>query len=126
MKTSSYATTVGSTLSISTSGLYRTPTPKTCINSRCFLSSFSTISTILVLLRPLQNYAFVFINTKASSEAYGLFKQVFLQLTIDHFLHLREFILVRPTYYHRAQDYMSFCVLTNYLRNLTRHFYSCA
>lgn len=68
----------------------------------------------------------MFINSRANSEEYGFFKQIFLQLTIDHFTHLREFILVRPTYYHRAQDYMSFCYLTNYLRNLTRHFYSCA
>ena len=80
----------------------------------------------IINFRPTENYIFVFINSKANSDAYGFFKQIFLQLTIDHFLQLREFILVRPTYYHRAQDYMSFCPFTNYLRNLTQHFYSCA
>lgn len=66
----------------------------------------------------------MFLNTRASSEAYGLFKEIFLQLTIDHFLHLKEFILVRPTYYQRAQDYISFSVFPNYLRNLTKYVYS--
>lgn len=43
---------------------------------------------------------------------------------MDHFLHLKEFILLRPSYFHRAQDYISFGVFSGHLKTLTRHFYT--
>ncbi len=67
----------------------------------------------------------MFLNTGAESDAYTWFKEMFLGLTIDHFEHMREFILVRPTYYHRAQDYMSYNPLRCYLRQMTTYKGNC-
>jgi hypothetical protein len=52
---------------------------------------------------------------------------MFLQLTFDHFLSLKEFIVVRPSLYQRAQGLLpnyNFNAFLGYLNAVTTYFYS--
>ena len=75
--------------------------------------------------KPKKGYTFVFINHKAKSDAYSQLKEIFLHLPLEYFVHLDHFILVKPSFFHKAQDFIAFNVLPSYLKSRTTHVDSC-
>lgn len=74
---------------------------------------------------PKKNYSIVFLNQEAESDAYSQFKEIFLQLPIDYFVKLNHFVMVKPSFFNKAQDFITFNVLPAYLKSRTHYVGNC-
>ena len=66
-------------------------------------------------------YSFVFLNHSAKSEGYSQLKDIFLQLPIDYFIRLNKFIIVKPTFFQKASNFVAFNTLPVYLKSRMYH-----
>ena len=52
---------------------------------------------------------------------YSDFRNLYLLLTIEHFVYLQEFIVVKSNFLHRAMEFITFGTINKYLKSRT-HF----
>lgn len=71
------------------------------------------------------NYTFIFFNNSAAANAYDLFKNAFLLLTLEQLERLKNFVIVRPSFYHKAMDYFCFGTLHKYFYSRQLSFDNC-
>ena len=46
---------------------------------------------------------------------------MFLLLTLDHFNFLIDFIVIRPSFYHKAFDYLAYDTIPRYIQSKTSY-----
>lgn len=70
---------------------------------------------------PSKPYSFVFFNQDAKVDVYGQFKSIFLELSLKHYLYLQNIFLIRPSFYHKAQDFITYNYLPSLIKSKTHH-----
>lgn len=75
-------------------------------------------------LRRDQPYTFVFFN-ELCPDNYVLwnFREVFATLKLEHVALIEEFIVVKPYFYHKAMDWMTYGIVPKFLKSKTRFLY---